>query len=219
MQIPKMYDIELTSSNYNPDANTSITITATATDYNGNPVLGESLIIKHNGVAIGSAITTNSSGQATVTTTCGSAGTHQFTCKSASCVISVNPYPVGAIYTSIDSTSPETLFGGTWAQLTNTFLYASTTADSDVTTAPSGQGEATHTLTGNEMPSHNHRVMDWTIIVSANGNSGSTTMGSGKLYHPAKDDRDVRYSYNSGGGAAHNNMPPYMKVYMWKRTA
>lgn len=128
-------------------------------------------------------------------------------------------YPVGAIYMSVNNTSPSTLFGGTWQQLTDTFLYASTTADDDVTTAPSGQGEATHTLTINEMPSHSHRVMDWTIIVSTNGNTGNKTMGSGKVYHPAKDDRDVRYSYGAGGGAAHNNMPPYMKVYMWKRTA
>lgn len=216
MRIPKMYDVEITSSNYNPDINTSLTITVTAIDYDGNPVIGETLTIKHNGTTVGTP-TTNSNGVATVTTTCGSAGTHQFTCKSASCVISVNPYPIGSIFTSVDSTSPATLFGGTWEQLTDTFLYASNTADSDSTTATAG--EATHTLTGNEMPNHNHRVMDWTIIVSANGNTGNTTMGSGKTYHPAKDDRNVRYSYDTGGGAAHNNMPPYMKVYMWKRTA
>ena len=67
MIIPKMYDIELKSSNYNPDANTGITITATATDYNGNPVIGESLTIKHNGTTIGNAVTTKSATTTTVT--------------------------------------------------------------------------------------------------------------------------------------------------------
>ena len=40
-------------------------------------------------------------------------------------------YPVGAIYMSVNNTSPSTLFGGTWVQLTDTFLYASNTADTD----------------------------------------------------------------------------------------
>jgi len=221
MQIPKMYDIELISNNYNPDANTSITITATATDYNGNPVLGESLIIKHNGVAIGSAVTTNSSGQATVTTTCGSAGTHQFTCKSASCVISVNPYPVGAIYTSVDNTSPATLFGGTWQQLEDTFLYATSgTADTFNTPPTDGtRGEATHTLTTNEMPSHTHSTNKNTSSLMTMGGNADTTSGfqSGNLWGGTA--KALGNLTNTGGGAAHNNMPPYMKVYMWKRTA
>ena len=55
----------------------------------------------------------------------------------------------------------------------------------------------TESLTVNEMPNHNHRVMDWTMIVSAGGNTGSKTMSSGKIYHEAKDDKDVRYVYAS----------------------
>ena len=69
--------------------------------------------------------------------------------------IALSIYPVGSIYMSVNSTSPSSLFGGTWEQLTDTFLYAtSTTADTSSTTAT--DGEATHTLTIDEMPSHTH---------------------------------------------------------------
>lgn len=61
-------------------------------------------------------------------------------------------YPVGAIYLSVNSTSPGTLFGGTWEQIQDKFLLS---AGSTYTAGSTG-GEATHTLTSNEMPSHNH---------------------------------------------------------------
>ena len=129
-------------------------------------------------------------------------------------------YPVGSIYMSVNSANPSTLFGGTWVQLTDTFLYATSTTADTGTTAPSGQGEASHTLTTNEIPSHHHKVHQWTYVVSNNGNSGRYGLSSGTLVNPMRDDSNQdRYSEHSGGGQAHNNMPPYMKVYMWKRTA
>ena len=130
-------------------------------------------------------------------------------------------YPVGAIYMSVNNTSPSTLFGGTWVQLTDTFLYASNTADTDSTTAT--DGEATHTLTTNEMPSHTHSPPSWVHYASSDGNTGNysvtrVTANNGNTYvnSTPQINKDVRYT---GGGQAHNNMPPYMKVYMWKRTA
>lgn len=59
-------------------------------------------------------------------------------------------YPVGAIYISTVSTSPASLFGGTWEQIRGRFLLA---AD-DTYTAGSSGGEAAHALTVNEMPPH-----------------------------------------------------------------
>lgn len=59
-------------------------------------------------------------------------------------------YPVGSIYHSMSATSPASTVGGTWTQL-KTFLYGSTTAKQT-------GGEATHTLTVNEMPAHAHTV-------------------------------------------------------------
>ena len=61
-------------------------------------------------------------------------------------------YPVGAIYWSSDSTSPETLFGGTWSQITDTFILAAGTTY----TAGSTGGAATVSLVKNNIPSHNH---------------------------------------------------------------
>jgi hypothetical protein len=116
-------------------------------------------------------------------------------------------YPVGSIYTSLSSTSPATLFGGTWERIQGRFLLSA----SSTYEANSTGGEATHKLTVNELPSHNHgnvyssdvgssdKVMDW-----ISGNSG-TKIGFNTV--------------NTGGGQAHNNMPPYLAVYMWKRTA
>ena len=130
-------------------------------------------------------------------------------------------YPVGAIYMSVNNTSPSTLFGGTWVQLTDTFLYASNTADTDSTTAT--DGEATHTLTTNEMPSHTHSPPSWVHYASSDGNTGNysvtrVTANNGNTYvnSTPQINKDVGYT---GGGQAHNNMPPYMKVFMWKRTA
>ena len=134
-------------------------------------------------------------------------------------------YPVGSIYISVSSTSPSSLFGGTWSQLTDTFLYASNTADTG-TTAPNGQGEATHTLTVDEMPSHTHNNTNGSNRFMGMGMSSSqadTTSGftSGNLWNNtgkanttiAKTGGDT-----NGNTVPHNNMPPYMRVYMWKRT-
>ena len=63
-------------------------------------------------------------------------------------------YPVGAIYMSVNSTNPKALFGGTWVQIKDRFLLAAGT----IYKAGATGGEATHTLTESEMPSHKHAV-------------------------------------------------------------
>ena len=228
-----MYDIELTSSNYNPDASTSITITATVVDYNGNPVIGEALTIKHNGTIVGTP-TTNNNGQATVTTTCGSAGTHQFSCKSASCIITVNPYPIGSIYVSTNSTNPSTLFGGTWTQIEDRFLLASGTNYNIGTTV----GESSVTLTANQSGirahghgmahTHNHRHQvgskEWST--GTGNDSGRITTNNRTTGYKYTDYNDQASSKSTtdnntaqNASEAHNNMPPYLVVSVWERTA
>lgn len=160
-------------------------------------------------------------------------------------------YPVGSIYMSVNATSPETLFGGVWEQLKDRFLLGS----GDTYSAGTTGGEATHTLTTNEMPSHTHiqnshnhsqnahshygkyddnsYVMSETTGASSKRvtavSSGSVyvdTAGSAAFHHynstgstTATNNSQTATNQNTGGGQAHNNMPPYMSVYMWKRTA
>ncbi len=116
-------------------------------------------------------------------------------------------YPVGAIYFSTNSTSPASLFGGTWEQLKDRFLLGAGSTYSAGTTG----GEAAHTLNVDEMPSHSHEVR----CVRYNSNAGPNVTGNGSL----KFVHETFSTYSSGGDKPHNNMPPYLAVYMWKRVA
>lgn len=120
-------------------------------------------------------------------------------------------YPVGSIYMSVNSTNPKALFGGTWVQIKDKFMLAAGTTYK----AGSTGGEAAHTLTTSEMPNHKHAVYypnagaaDHSAPISyPDGPSDSTYYAVGS------------YTSGTGGGGAHNNMPPYLSVYVWKRTA
>lgn len=124
-------------------------------------------------------------------------------------------YPVGSIYMSINNVSPVTLFGGKWVQIQGRFLLGA----SDVYKANTTGGEATHTLTANEMPEHAHYM--------ASGNSGGdgtwTPDAGSYLVDSVTTDKMTYWAQigmnNAGGSAAHNNMPPYLVVYMWRRLA
>lgn len=118
-------------------------------------------------------------------------------------------YPVGAIYMSVNDINPNVLFGGRWEQLKDRFLLGS----GDVYENGSTGGEATHTLTVNEMPSHRHSRM-----TQPQGFAERDTKKS-DIISPASGtaNKVTKYSDYTGGGQAHNNMPPYFVVYMWKR--
>lgn len=120
-------------------------------------------------------------------------------------------YPVGSIYMSVNSTSPATLFGGTWVQLKDRFLLGAGDTYSNGGTG----GEATHTLTVNEMPSHKHNLQHWITRSPTGGLDGFLVYGmnSGTRLE------NGNFQASAGGSQAHNNMPPYLVVYMWKRTA
>lgn len=129
-------------------------------------------------------------------------------------------YPVGSIYMSTVNVNPATLFGGTWEQLEDRFLLG---AGQTYTAGDTG-GEATHTLTVDEMPSHTHELRGWAFT----GESSTVGYRYGLPYQ--KNNGDMRSmndpentsqipwgNRSAGNGQPHNNMPPYIVVYMWKR--
>jgi len=114
-------------------------------------------------------------------------------------------FPVGYIYLSVVSTDPSYYFGGTWEQLKDTFLLGA----GNTYTAGSTGGEATHTLTIAEMPNHAHEYY-W---------SPNDHAGNAYPYAAGSHLKSSRVTESVGGGQAHNNMPPYLTVYMWKKVA
>ena len=117
-------------------------------------------------------------------------------------------FPVGYIYMSVEETSPAELFGGIWEQIKDTFLLAC----GDIYNNGDVGGEAEHTLTINEMPSHSHSyTFDQVAYNKSAGTSGFATNTGGYVNESIIGVK--------GGGQAHNNMPPYLSVYMWKKVA
>lgn len=132
-------------------------------------------------------------------------------------------YPIGSIYMSVNATSPANLFGGSWTQLKDRFLLG---AGSTYIAGSTG-GAATHKLTVAEMPSHNHSFKDgshtflWGQNKTNNVYLNNASAVAGKTPgNSAMTSQNIWNSTNSSGNtSAHNNMPPYLAVYMWKRTA
>lgn len=125
-----------------------------------------------------------------------------------------NVYPVGSIYMNVNSTNPGTLFGGTWEQIQGKFLLGMSSS------YPAGSqgGEATHTLTVSEMPKHKH-VAFYGITGAVDDYLGGSTNDYGMRIASSGSGNSTYETASSGGGTAHNNMPPYLSVYIWKRTA
>ena len=117
-------------------------------------------------------------------------------------------FPIGYVYISVNNTNPGTIFGGTWEQIKDTFLLACGDTYANGATG----GEATHKLTVEEMPSHNHAIemtsngVGYQIERVPFGNQ--SVWGNSNL--PIKP---------TGGNQPHNNMPPYLAVYIWKRVS
>ena len=136
--------------------------------------------------------------------------------KAAIAKAKLAAWPIGSIYMSVSSTSPATLFGGTWERISERFLLG---ASSNYTAGGTG-GEFTHKLTQSELPNYSLSVTNGSnVIRSKTGNSADAYVQtqSGGWGIPNWESKTVTVA-SGGSGEAHNNMPPYLAVYMWKRT-
>lgn len=141
-------------------------------------------------------------------------------------------YPVGSIYISVNDTSPSELFGGTWEAVAQGrtlvgvgYNVANTTdywgaCGANTVNFPAGEmgGQMRHTLTIDEMPSHRH---SFSTVVSCIGGGSSNKTGTTKAGNDQNTINGTAFNpvQLEGGGSAHNNLQPYLAVYMWKRTA
>jgi hypothetical protein len=124
-------------------------------------------------------------------------------------------YPVGCIYQSASSTSPASFLGGTWEQIKDRFILAA----GDTYAAGSTGGEATHTLTVNEMPRHNHDHVMWYRDQKFGLNGRGGDVGSLRLEFSSADCTDGICTDFKGDSQPHNNLPPYLTAYIWRRIA
>lgn len=120
-------------------------------------------------------------------------------------------YPIGSIYMCVNDINPSEIFGGTWVQIKDRFLLAA----GDIYNNGATGGEATHTLTISEMPLHTHdigEIMNDYVAVKKYqpGDPEFYEMPTGNI---------ILNTDSAGGDQPHNNMPPYLAVNVWKRTA
>lgn len=141
------------------------------------------------------------------------------------------PYmPVGSIYLSVNTINPSTYFGGTWERIKGRFLLG---ADDSSYTINNTGGEANVTLSVNQIPSHNHGAWlnnggghnhaFWFGGGANSGNGNQIPVANSRWGQDYAGQTDGSHDHGGvtvdykGGGQSHNNMPPYLVVYMWKR--
>jgi len=153
----------------------------------------------------GQVMSTNGDGQVSFTTLTGVTATI------------ANAYPVGSLYmNATNSTNPATLLGfGTWSSFgAGRVLIGIDSSDTDFDTAEETGGSKTHTLSVAELPAHTHTISG---NISRSGFSFEHHQFNSRM--PGENFDTNPTVSNTGSGSAHNNVQPYIVVYMWKRTA
>ena len=118
-------------------------------------------------------------------------------------------FAVGAIYSETTGTNPATTLGyGTWAAFgAGQVMVGYKAGDSDFGTVLATGGEKTHALSLGEMPAHTHMVP-----YGGNGSGGPTAAA-------ANTTSGNITTTSAGSGTAHNNLQPFIVVFLWQRTA
>jgi len=123
-------------------------------------------------------------------------------------------YPVGSLYTTTISTSPAAALGGTWDAFGEGKVLVGKASSGTFDTAGATGGAETHALTEAELPSHTHTVSHTTIAERLYGGSDAD-----RTRTDINGSASNETTSSTGSGTAHNNLQPYVVVYMWKRTA
>ena len=149
-------------------------------------------------------------------------------------------YPVGSIYISTSGTNPSTIYGGTWERYgQGKTLVGLNESETEFSTINKIGGEKTHTLSVAEIPSHSHEIIfgpdeNGSILFNSSDAVGSMWVYEGEYRFAVRKDVtstsypsvisksniwNYPYTANVGGSSAHNNLQPYITVYMWKRVS
>lgn len=128
-------------------------------------------------------------------------------------------YPVGSVYITYNNNNPGNFLGGTWEQFGQgrTLIGEGTGNDGSTSmtfTANNTGGEYKHKLTVDEMPSHSHKLY-------ARGGQTAQTSSPFAANKPILQGSNS-YGFDvskAGGDGYHNNIPPYITVFFWRRTA
>ena len=145
-------------------------------------------------------------------------------------------YPIGSVYIAVNNIDPSVVFGGTWVKIKDRFLLAS----GDVYNNGVTGGEAAHVLTQGETSNHFHlenggtselHISSTDLVylndtnLARDGYISETPTTLSAIASSAMDRRSNTtppWSPNADEplfGEAHNNMPPYLVVNVWQRTA
>lgn len=138
-------------------------------------------------------------------------------------------FPVGSIYTSVNNTNPSSFLGGTWVAFgQGRTLVGVDTSQSEFNTVQKTGGAKTVTLTTSQIPSHTHSLEtefdDSEIVVMRpgpgnDGNNVNVSEGATSSMSYRRAQILSKNTKSSGSGQAHNNMPPFVTVYFWRRVS
>jgi hypothetical protein len=132
-------------------------------------------------------------------------------------------YPVGSIYMSVNEINPSLFIGGTWEQIKDRFLLGA----GDTYANESTGGSATVTLTSAQsgVPAHSHKYQDYNTTYTLKttnrkpGTSTAVAYGTSLTAGGGATERTSSNNTATNASQSHENMPPYLAVYMWKRIA
>lgn len=129
-------------------------------------------------------------------------------------------HPVGSIFIHTSDTNPADLLGiGTWARFaTGRTLIGVDEGQTEFDSPLETGGEKTVKLTEAQLPAHDHPVSLSFNYGANTTRGGDAARVSGIAFGTTEDNDRHGNTANAGSGAAHNNLPPYITVYMWRRT-